>query len=390
MDQPFESQVRRADRAAGRQLVERAGTLVDEGASGGALLEAIVQASTGSNPRLPSPAALFDCFTPGGDPELRQEMETAFQVVGRPGVALPEDLGHGDVVLRRALGEGDLVQVAVVRGEQVRDAGSLFGEGIDDGLHEPGLYVPVVEGGAFPGSGRSELYRRVAGPEGYLGLDVLVLRPRGSGTGAWEDLDHDEAVAGSESGVEDDAGVPAEVAEGNQARLEWIGLKKITGGDGKKHLYYLLSGPPRSQRDRSSRFKLKVTNTNRVKNFKKPFSLVRLRNKKKDGSIETVPWGDGTTGWKRIASKELEDEKSRTITYHVSPETRRRAYDPDSPLTWLDVRYRWREAGVIRDTHYGKNTSLAFFLVAPANLMFREGRLVHRDMALNDPRSTLR
>lgn len=163
----------------------------------------------------------------------------------------------------------------------------------------------------------------------------------------------------------------AEAARSTSARLEWVDLTTVRGGDGQPHLYYLTSGPPGGG---PSKFRLRVTNTNAHLNFKNPVIKVRLRAKTGPDQSTVIPLaGQGTAQWKSISDDELPDESSKTIELYLDPETRWRAYQPDEPLRWLDVEYHWRESP---GGWFYATTSLGFFLMSPVEFLLRQKRLV--------------
>jgi|GEM_PF-4144482 len=57
---------------------------------------------------LGGPAGLFDAFTRRSGGAVRRQLGESFEVVALPGERLDDDLREGDMVIRRALGEGDL------------------------------------------------------------------------------------------------------------------------------------------------------------------------------------------------------------------------------------------------------------------------------------------
>lgn len=205
-------------------------------------------------------------------------------------------------------------------------------------------------------------------PEGLPGRQGPYLLPGAPEGAAEEDVQEEDDFA--------------EAAEGPQAVLEWENLATVSGFDGKPHVYYLDSGPPGGG---ASTFQLRVRNTNPDRRFEEPYSRVRFRHRR-NGVDVPVPWGEQAKtaeagNWKRDRSEEVAAGASHLIPITMSPATRRSAYDPEDPQTWIDVRYRWREGS----THYGRNRSLPFYLVAGANLMFTQGRKLKANVPLNNP-----
>lgn len=174
---------------------------------------------------------------------------------------------------------------------------------------------------------------------------------------------------------------------GNPAKLEWKNLTLTTGGDGKKHLYYLASGGPYAK----ARFDVAVTNKNAKYNLmsqKVSVSLVAVGDAKSKKAERVVPLdgqaaGDKYLSWKRKG--ELEDETTETITFHVDRKALQQAFDPDHPLTRIDLEYRFVEYGVLKNENGYQTTSLGFFLVESANLMWSKRKYLG-EVSLEDPK----
>ncbi|WP_236836427.1 hypothetical protein, partial [Blastococcus sp. KM273129] len=196
---------------------------------------------------------------------------------------------------------------------------------------------------------------------------------------AWAEPQHDAEVHAGLVDGDDDLGESSR--RSGAARLEWVDLTQIRGGDGREHLYHLVSGPAGGG---PSKFRLKVTNTNSVLNFRNPSLKVRLRARTGPEQYTVVPLeGQGDQPWKTIASSELADETSRVVELYLDGATRWRAYDADDPLRRLDVEYHWYEGGLGSYSAHYASTSLGFYLVGPVELMLRGKRLVE-ERALDD------
>jgi hypothetical protein len=195
------------------------------------------------------------------------------------------------------------------------------------------------------------------------------------------------AQEGLESDSEPDEGVDTlEDGEGlsNAARLEWRNLHPIVGSDGRRHLYYLVTGGPGGA---PARFLLRVSNTNRVYNFQAPSLKIRLRSATARGGSRVIRLAGAAGDWKQVQSTEIPDESHRDIELTLSPQTLADAYDDQHPLCWLDVEYHWRE-GINAGQAYYNRTSLAFFLVAPIEYLFGQRRFlteVHFNEARHRP-----
>src|SRR5690606_11435577 len=87
--------------------------------------------------------------------------------------------------------------------------------------------------------------------------------------------------------------------------------------------------------------------------------------------------------WKRKG--ELKDESSETIKFYIHRPALQAALDPDHPLTRIDFEYRFVEYGVVKNENGYQKTSLAFFLVEPANLMWSKKKYVG-EVSLEDPK----
>jgi subtilisin family serine protease len=119
-----------------------------------------------------SPAAVFDAYASPASSLLREHLGAFFDVVGEPGEVLSAEPLPGDVLVRRALGEGRLAHVAVVatRGTYGRSELAMAGTELAEADHG-GPFVRLVENQDVVG-------RRIATPGGRLPRDQLLLRPR--------------------------------------------------------------------------------------------------------------------------------------------------------------------------------------------------------------------
>jgi uncharacterized protein YcbK (DUF882 family) len=173
--------------AFGRELVELADEIITAGKvhSPGILLSELlskagVMATARSlsteqiNPT--SPAALFDVFTSNNLPGLREYFNRFFEIVTSPHSRIEGDLHPGDLLVCRALGEGNLAHVAlIVTGEALR-AKELASLGLRPDSWRPGLFVEVIDAGPFPHCREDKFARRVGDINGQLSHDRLILR----------------------------------------------------------------------------------------------------------------------------------------------------------------------------------------------------------------------
>lgn len=153
---------------------------------------------------------------------------------------------------------------------------------------------------------------------------------------------------------------------------------------GGRQVFYVVTGAPRgsapSGYEGRCLFHLRVRNTNSVYNHLDVTTKTRVLDLEGGGRSRVVK------AWASSRGRELEDESSRVITYHLEPRTLADAYNSDSPLTRLEVEYHWRELGESRQRHFNR-TGLTFPLVAPIEFLLSQQRRLHTsDIELKDAR----
>ncbi|MBF2062892.1 MAG: S8 family peptidase [Calothrix sp. C42_A2020_038] len=126
--------------------------------------------------KIPSPATLFDAFTFYQDSPLQKHFALFFDIVVNPGESLAQPLQAGDILVRRALGEGNFGHIAVIADAQLRSQEELVTAGLQAESSSPGFYVQVVEGGAKPHCRQDRFARCLLDTNGRLSHDQLVLR----------------------------------------------------------------------------------------------------------------------------------------------------------------------------------------------------------------------
>jgi subtilisin family serine protease len=167
------------------------------------------------------------------------------------------------------------------------------------------------------------------------------------------------------------------------AEFTWEDLTRVPDSNGQPQLFYVVTGAPASVAQAGDEgkaiFNLRVRNTNTVYNHKDVITRQRLLDVLPNRQFrEVMPWN-------RSSAPDLEDESSRVIKLSLHNQTLLAAYNPDSPMTRLEVEYHWRETFENSQEHYNQ-TGLDFFLVAPIEyLLSRKQRLSTRDIELNDP-----
>ncbi len=122
---------------------------------------------------VPSATELFNAFALAGDARqrLRSHYARQFQPIALPGRRIQEiTLRPGDVMVRIARGEG-WGQFSVISEPHVLDAREAGGP-------QPGGYVRVIEWLPVPHRRRDRFARRLAGSDGTILPDTLVLRVR--------------------------------------------------------------------------------------------------------------------------------------------------------------------------------------------------------------------
>jgi N-acetylmuramoyl-L-alanine amidase len=120
--------------------------------------------------------ALFDAFAARRRPVDRERLAVIFQPVAVPGALLGTRLQPGDLLVRRAIGEGGMGHVAVVVGPDLRPPQQALADGWRLEGSRPGRYVQVVEVGPHPRPRGDRFARRLLDPALRLPLDTLVLR----------------------------------------------------------------------------------------------------------------------------------------------------------------------------------------------------------------------
>ncbi|NJL86787.1 MAG: hypothetical protein HC886_13725 [Leptolyngbyaceae cyanobacterium SM1_1_3] len=147
-----------------------------------ALLEAVLDSDSGAlhhplGVSASSPLALFEAFKPDGIAALQRHFEQWFEVVATPGESV-RGVQAGDLLVRRALGEGSLAHLAMLATGEVIGAETLYFEGLTPESQRPGLYAQVIEAGAFPQQRQDGFARRLADTSGRLGPSQVILRLR--------------------------------------------------------------------------------------------------------------------------------------------------------------------------------------------------------------------
>jgi hypothetical protein len=120
--------------------------------------------------------ALFDAFTRPRRPVDRGWLAGIFEPVAVPGAALATELRRGDLLVRRAIGEGGMGHVAIVVGPDLRAPDRALAAGWRLEGARRGHYVQVVEAGPYPHPRDDRFARRLLDAFARVPLDTLVLR----------------------------------------------------------------------------------------------------------------------------------------------------------------------------------------------------------------------
>jgi subtilisin family serine protease len=130
---------------------------------------------TGVEGGMASPAMLFDAFVSPGQVALQRHFAQFFEVLALPGEAPPE-LRPGDVLVRRALGEGGLGHVAMLTSEGRWRPGEVPRLGLAAEGQRPGWYAPVLEASPRLHTSRTPVARRILDDRGRVPAEQLLLR----------------------------------------------------------------------------------------------------------------------------------------------------------------------------------------------------------------------
>lgn len=176
------------DEMFGIQLSELADEVVSSGtsarASGDLLREVLFEAgvidvlSPFGPGYFPSSATLFDAFCYDKFPAVSRHFKQFFDVIARPGERLSQFLQPGDILLRRALGEGRLGHAAILVSGNLYQAEELTAVGLQPEGWESGAYAQVIEGGPFHHRLSEQFARRLTDEKGRVPHDSLLLRAR--------------------------------------------------------------------------------------------------------------------------------------------------------------------------------------------------------------------
>lgn len=155
------------------------------------------------------------------------------------------DVQPGDILVRRALGDGGVAHVALIAAPDREPLDrALAGGWRVEGLR-PGAYVRVLEAGPRPCLLRDRFARRLLDVRGWLPLDTLVLRPRaGAFEGEYvEDAEQDAAPVlrlpagkGMWTGNLAGAGTPAQMAARMRDNgISWLAVHVLEIGGARRN-----------------------------------------------------------------------------------------------------------------------------------------------------------
>ena len=123
------------------------------------------------------PFQLFDAIVSNKYPSLKSKALEHFEVLAIPKEHLSQSLQAGDLLIRRALGEGSFAHVALITNGDLVERGLLEEYGLQGESLQAGKYAQIIEFGPFPKSLKDNYARRITDKEGNLSFDQLILRP---------------------------------------------------------------------------------------------------------------------------------------------------------------------------------------------------------------------
>lgn len=126
--------------------------------------------------RTPLLAAIFDAFVYDTHADMRPFFNELFQVIAMPKTLLAKEVQAGDLMIRRC--EEGFAHLSIIVSTELFNYKQLTAAGIKAEHAQPGQYVRVVEGGAFPHNLADNFARRITDVHGFVLSDTLVLRLR--------------------------------------------------------------------------------------------------------------------------------------------------------------------------------------------------------------------
>jgi peptidoglycan hydrolase-like protein with peptidoglycan-binding domain len=139
-----------------------------------------------------SPAIIFDTLSGVRDDIVRNRIEDIIEVIALPGEKLATSIEPGDLLLRRALGEGAMAHIAMLASSELVDYPNLADADIPSEQRGEGWYLEVVEGGANPHTSHGTFARKILDQNGRLTPDQMLLRLRVSPETMLEEYEAEE------------------------------------------------------------------------------------------------------------------------------------------------------------------------------------------------------
>jgi hypothetical protein len=122
----------------------------------------------------PTAAQIFDAFVYPTRSALTEQLGQYFEIVALPKESIGTGPRSGDVMIRRA--EGESAHVSVIASGELNNREGVAAEGLRPESLQPGQYVQVIEGGAFPHEREDRFARQLTDSAGRLLNDILILR----------------------------------------------------------------------------------------------------------------------------------------------------------------------------------------------------------------------
>jgi subtilisin family serine protease len=164
-------------------------------------------------------ASLFDSIMAGDD--LSSVPGDGFELIAYPKEHVEQELRPGDLLIRRALGEGNLASESRLVTGELLSLEEAVAEGLSVETDIPGFYAHVVESAPFERPIQDQFARRITEQTGRLLHDQLLIRPSQGDNGNETRLVAEEAAERFKSSSKKDL----------VDRLKQSDFPKLTRGD---------------------------------------------------------------------------------------------------------------------------------------------------------------
>ncbi len=124
------------------------------------------------------PADLFDALQGALGPYARETAEQFVEIVARPGEQVAGLIRPGDLLVARALGEGDLSDVSMVVSEEIWTRRDCDERHLRCRSRRPGRFAQVIRPGTYGGGRNARVVDRIADLNGRVPFNMLIIRER--------------------------------------------------------------------------------------------------------------------------------------------------------------------------------------------------------------------